>query len=358
MTHAKSTDSRRQPAAVGPGPTMWARMAVQLANFAEKSGAQRDSLLADAGLARYDLADLDSRVPLQAVYRLIELAVERTGDQLFGLRFSQQFQFEDLDALGFLMATSPTLGHAFERSMRYYRLWNDGEHYGFYKDDDQVRITFTPHGPWRPAHRHAVEMAFYDIAVNSARLIGRAVPLRHVRFRHAALDPDDQLPGQSLDEFFGIEVEFRAPIDELIFPASILSIPLPESNPAMCQFFERYTREKLAVLPAPAPLRERARQWIAAHLHQPDLTLGELARQLKLSRRTLQRRLRDEGTSMNALLDEVRRERASVFLGSAMAIAEIAYMLGYSESSAFHRAFKRWTGQTPEAFREQGVGTV
>lgn len=116
----------------------------------------------------------------------------------------------------------------------------------------------------------------------------------------------------------------------------------------MARFFERYLDERLARLPPDSPVG-RVRAGIEALL--PSATLSKVARRLGASPRTLQRWLASEGTSFAALVEEVRRARALALVEAGASIAEVAWMLGYSEPSAFHRAFRRWTGTTPAQWR-------
>jgi AraC-like DNA-binding protein len=343
---AQNTDRARQSAHERQrGPTMWARAAVQIIDFVARDGALRAELMAALGPGSAGLG-VDSRVPLEAVYAVLETAVRVTGDDTIGLRFAQHIELGDLAAIDFLMMTSPTLGDACERFIAYQRVWNEGERYELLAQDDAAHVTFTPYGPPRPAHRQIAEMAFCDLVVNGARLLGRPLGTRHIRFRHPRPANADHY--QAL---FGIAVTFGAPVDEVVFPRAIMALPLPDANAAMCAFFARHVQERLDAL-APVPgVCEQVRVIIADNLHAGDLGLDAVATRLGMSARTLQRRLRAENASLHGLIEQVRRERSVVLLGTPMAIGEIAYLLGYSEPSAFHRAFKRWTGATPEAFR-------
>jgi AraC-like DNA-binding protein len=123
--------------------------------------------------------------------------------------------------------------------------------------------------------------------------------------------------------------------------------PASGGHEAMAAFFGRHLEERLRALP-PETVGART---IAALLRGGEAALETLASRLAMSPRTLQRRLADEGVSLRVLAEDARRARAGALLEGGASIAEVAYTLGYSEPSAFHRAFRRWTGQTPEAFR-------
>ncbi len=336
---AKTADTTRH---THGGPTAWSRYAWGVLEFAESRGADRREVLAELAIEDAVLRDPDGRVELDAFYTLVERAAEATDPALFAIEFARQISLETFDAVGFLMATSPTLGDAFERGLACQRLWSEGERYELVVRDGIAAVRFTPYGSPRRAHRLCAEMALFDIGLNSAVLCGRPLPLERLRLRTPGpLDVEDY---QSM---IGCEVELRAPIDELQFTAEALAWELVDANEAMSAFFERYTRRQLDALPENTRMSERVRALVGQHLERGPPTLDELATRLHMSRRTLQRRLRAEETSLHDLIDAVRRERAVAFLDTRMAIAEIAYLLGYSEPSAFHRAFKRWTGHSP-----------
>lgn len=223
------------------------------------------------------------------------------------------------------------------------QVWNEGERYPLEIEGSHARITFTPFGPARPAHGQVAEMFAFDVLVNAGRMGGDSIRAIVARFRHA---PE----GDALEKarLLGSPMEFGAPLTELLLPAEALSRPLPHANEALADFLERHVGELAARLPgAPRSVPDRVRALIGEHLRE-GADPAALAAPLHMSPRTLQRRLREEGTSLAALVDEARRSRATALLRAGLAIGELAYLLGYSEPSAFHRTFRRWTGRTPE----------
>lgn len=334
-----------KPERARAGPTAWARMAMLFVDYAEKRGARRAELLARAGLSEAALSDPDGRIPLAAMYDGIEAAREATGDACLGLHFATSMELEDLDALGFLMITSPTFGSALERIFRYQRMWAEGERYEMFVEGERVRVTYEQYGPPRPAHVQMAQMAFSDFVINGSRHIP-GLEFECVRFRHER--PPE---AAEYERMFGVPVEFGAACDEVRFPTRLLDLPLPDANAALCAFFDRYTRDKLDQLPGGESIVSRVRSLLRKQLPEGKVKLEHLAEWLHMSPRTLQRRLGEEGTSLHAELDEVRRQQALYFLEAGVAIAELSWLLGYSEPSAFHRAFKRWTDTSPEVWR-------
>lgn len=327
------------------GPTAWARLAALFVDYVEKRGVPRQAVLEAAGLDEAALADPDGRIPLLAMYDGIEAAHAATGDACLGLHFATSLELEDMDALGFLMITSPTFGEVLERVFRYQRMWAEGEHYEMLVEGERARVTYEQYGPPRPAHVQMAQMSFCDFVVNGSRFIPglefECVCFRHERPPEAA----------EYERVLGVPIEFGAPYNEVRFPTRLLQLPLPDANAALCNFFDRYTRDKLEQLPGESSIVARVRSLLRKQLPEGQVKLEHLAGRLHMSPRTLQRRLGEEGTSLHAELDEVRRQQALYFLDAGVAIAELSWLLGYSDPSAFHRAFKRWTDMSPEAWR-------
>jgi len=180
--------------------------------------------------------------------------------------------------------------------------------------------------------------------VNVPLLAGVPAHDAQVRLRHVPAKPGAHAA------LLGGRVQFGAGIDEVTYAPQLLAQPLPLAN----QLFEavalRYLDARLACLPPESPLA-RAHKAVAYDLAHGAASLEAVAERLAISRRTLQRTLRDHGTSFSALVDDVRRARAQALLRSGAAVAEVAWLLGYSEPSPFVRAVKRWTGASPSALR-------
>lgn len=336
MRHATTSDTRRRV------PTAWARVAAAFVRAAELEGLSRASLLARTGLEAHVLADPDGRVLLRDLYALLE-ACAALGEPLVHLRMTRRMEVESLDALAFLVITSPTFGEGLRAMLRYQRVFTEGDRYELIDDAEGARLLYLPCGGPRLAHRLMAEMFAADLLVNGARLVG--APLEGVRVLFAHPAPRDREAHAAL---LGVEASFDAPVHTIVIPSRVLALPIASAaHEGMAEFFSRHLEERLRALP-PETIGGRT---IAALVRGGDADLTTLASRLSMSPRTLQRRLADEGVSLRALAEDARRARASSLLEGGASIAEVAYTLGYSEPSAFHRAFRRWTGQTPEQFR-------
>ncbi|MBX3174682.1 MAG: AraC family transcriptional regulator [Gemmatimonadaceae bacterium] len=154
------------------------------------------------------------------------------------------------------------------------------------------------------------------------------------------------------ERWFAAPVSWGGPMLEIAFDATLLDRPLRRADPRLHGYLAARAAELLAKLPAEDDTCGRVRHEIATLLARGEPRIGAVASRLALSARTLNRRLADADTSFSALLAEVRRARAEMLLQDrSLSCSEIAFLLGYAEPAAFTRAYRRWTGRTPQAAR-------
>ena len=295
--------------------------------------------------------DPEQRLPLSRFYDLLERAAERSGDELLGVHYSLGLDPAAFEILGFLALTSPNLGTAMDRMFRYQALMVEGEDGSMDRANGRVTIRVENWGPPRPAHRLWNEAAMVDMIVNGRQMLQNDFAVHEVRLRHEAHGGAEQLAA-----LLAAPVRFGAEDNAVVLPESVLALPIPGADPAMFAYFDREAARRVAEqAPAPTPssTRERVRERVRARLPEGVPAIEELAEQLHLSPRTLQRRLQDEGESLRGLVDDLRHELALQHLARGVSIAEISFLLGFSEPSAFHRAFRRWTKRTPAQWREE-----
>jgi len=287
-------------------PTGFAPGARHVFEYALSRGVDEAELLRRADLRGLSLRDPDARIPLRCYYNVIE---------------------------------------SIARIPRYYRVLNEGERLTLEHAGERAIVRFEPWGRVRPAHAYACEMVAFDFLVLVGRMTGEPVPILAFDVRHAKHGDDDVYM-----RVFGRVPRFGATENMWSFPAAVLARPMASADAALSRFFEGYV-EKLDLRVATRSVANEVRSAIAERLCDGELTLTSLARGLKQSARTLQRRLADEGTAVSKLVESVRRERAFAYLAANLPIGEVSYLLDFSEPRAFHRAFRRWTGETPQAWR-------
>ncbi len=319
----------------------------KIANAAAHKGIEPQELFRAVGLNPSVLDDPDNRFPFSQVVALYEYGARLTGDDDFGLHVGERTNVKMFDIVGYAVANSQTLGDAFDRAVRYHTIWNDGA--GFKLEI----IEGLAHLAYRYADLNGAECR-QDSEMTMSLLIkfGRDVTgvdwtPRKVCFQHAA-PPDTSEHAR----IFRSPVRFNMPAIEMVFEREILQLPLIAADPALCALLDRHAEELLAKLPRKGGLTDEVRHLLRQAINGGDASLEAISQQLNLSPRTLQRKLKEEHTSHQDLLDEMRRDLSVSYLREPeMAICEVAYLLGFSEPSAFHRAFRRWTGTTPREYR-------
>jgi AraC-like DNA-binding protein len=202
--------------------------------------------------------------------------------------------------------------------------------------------------------RHSAEFTIASVLIVGSQMRGAALPALDVAFRHAR--PSSERANAELLRCFGRAPTFAQPMNAITLAASDVDVPVPSADPLLSRVVERHAEDLLKKLPQlEETATDRVQRMLSRALGEGDVTLAAIARRLHMSERSVQRKLAEEGTSFDTLLDAMRRDLATRYLADPkIGIAEVAFLLGYSEPSPFHRAFKRWTGSTPsEARRTQ-----
>ncbi|PTL83460.1 AraC family transcriptional regulator ligand-binding domain-containing protein [Vitiosangium sp. GDMCC 1.1324] len=329
-----------------PPAALSSRLVRQALNIAAEHGVPVEELCREVGLHLADLDDPELRIPYTVLDTFLERAVEITGDDNLGLHMARMSEVDPDDAAGLIILTSATLKESMVRGCRYQRVWGDGERFLVEETERGVRMRFTPVGPWRPAHRHMVEVAMVQLAMGARFFTGADVRPLLVRFVHRA--PADIREHEAL---FGCPLIFGAPHSDIEFSREDAERPFVHADALLSAMFEKQAQRVLAKLPVNASLTERVREQVRRTLAGGDFSFEAVARALHMPQRTLQRKLAEEEQSYASILESVRRELSQDYLRRRMSIAEVSFLLGYGEPATFHRAFKRWWGMSPEAFR-------
>lgn len=299
-------------------------------------------------------AGTDDRVPGRQVEQLWRLAANATGDPLVGLHMAEAYSPGALDIVGYIVLSCRTVGDVLDRVSRYMRVLNDG-----------MRIEIVREGPiaWcrctsvagmdnylDRAPEHAVDAMWAGLARELGRLAARPLLATEVWLRRSS---PSAAAAAEYQRVLGARVRFGAREDRFIMPAAHLDEAVRSANPALLAAFEAHADALLGRMERRGPRSQQVAREVAQRIKGTVPPLREIARALAMSDRNLQRALRDDGTSFQKLVDEVRRDLAISHLADpATSAGQVGFLLGFSEPSAFHRAFRRWTGTTPSAYRE------
>jgi AraC-like DNA-binding protein len=312
--------------------------------FAVARGASAQALLASAGLRDADLTDADGRLPLTRYVALLEAGAEQCSDRALALKFGEAVRLEDISIVGLIGMAAPTMGEGREQLNRFARLMIDAEGVApemlqLVRDEDGVWLELT--SSIFSAHPVLTEAAFARFVCGVTRS-GR-------RFPNAVHFTFSQPPHRAAyDRIFKVPLVFGSRRNALLIDEAFLAIKLPPPNRYVFGVLSQRAEALLASLSASHTMRARVESALMPILHTGDFSMAAVAKKLGLSQSTLYRQLRSEGVRYDDVLDELRRTLALHFLDAKrVSVNEAAYLVGFSESSAFSRAFKRWTGKAP-----------
>jgi AraC-like DNA-binding protein len=314
-------------------------------------GLDGSAIAARAGIDAATLTDADGRVPRAALTRLWELAVEESGDPAFGLEAARHTLQTTFHALGYAVLASTTMREAVERIIRYRRLIGEIIQLRLEDDGDTSRFLVdvsAGHGVVPP---QAVD-AFMAVMVRQARLLqgGRDAPPHAVSLEREA--PEDTTP---YTRTFRAPVSFGQPANFLEYAREDLDRRLPAANAELARQNDEVVVRYLARLEESGVL-VKTRQALLDSLPSGAPTKQQIAKRLGMSPRSLQRMLAGEGTSFTDVLAEARLTLAKSYLDEGrLPVTEIAFVLGFADTSAFSRAFRRWTGVAPSDYAKRGA---
>lgn len=332
---------------VKPIPTIAATSTVAMVRTASARGVDVADLLRSAGLTLEALEDPDARLEAPTVLALWNALRERTGDPALQLAAPSTLPWGAYRIIDYLVAASTTVGDGVRRFAQYFGLIADSLvlELGEGPDQHSVTLSTVDGGPVPPVY---VDYVFAALVSRIRMRICPTIRLRSVEMRRPA--PAVIAP---YHEVFRTTVRFGAGVDRLTFGTADWSEPTQNGDAALAELLEAHARVLAQRTPRAAiGFTDDVRRAIVATLTKGG-TAQQVARALNVSVRSLQRKLVEHDTTFRELSEAVRGELASGYLTNPrVSISEVAVLLGFSEQSAFNRAFRRWTGETPGRWRK------
>ena len=286
------------------------------------------------------VGDSDARItPAQFCVAWAEL-IRITDNPQIALAIASATPAGAFGIVEYVCRSSPTLGDALRQWVRYLNLLDDAVVVGLAIEGDRayLRVEVESEAPAPASH----ELCFALVAQYARQLSTAPFRIVGVELAHAATGDI-----AVYRKWFDAPITFGAATTQLVFPAAALEAALVSSDPQLLSILTRAADELHRRAPAEPTIAAQVSRVLRDALRTDDGHVDRVAKRLGLTPRSLQRRLRDEGTSFQAVREQVRHELARRYLDDRLSISEISFLLGFSEPSAFFRAFKRWTGMTP-----------
>jgi AraC-like DNA-binding protein len=309
-------------------------------------GQDARHLLRACGLDDNLLDADDGLVSHQAMMRMWEQARVWTGDQQIGIHLAEAAPLKSFGLHAHAMLASRDLREAFGRACRYQRLIHETTSLTLHEGADEAVLEHGLPGG-KPVPRQSAEF-LATLWFRFGRLIaGRQWAPRLLCFAHDS--PEDVSEHRRV---FNCPIVFTSGRTAVHIPNAVLGSLNNRADSALAEVLDQYAGLLIEQLPETRTLCGKLRTWMLDRLASGEPTAAQAASDLAMSVRSMHRGLRDEGTSFRGLLGQLRRQQATRLLADPrISVAEVAYLLGFAELSSFYRAFRRWTGRTPAAFR-------
>ncbi len=303
----------------------------------------RIEILRGLGLDRSVFSNTEGFIPCSVFAGILKETARTTGDDCFGLHFGESFHPKNIGPLAYVALNSPTIGAGIENVERYLHVYDSSAKWFFTGEGNRgyIRYVLTDLGiePLRQSNEHGM-----TIIVNTLRMmVGSQWAPQELQFAHP--EPEDT------SEHYRI---FRAPVlfgcetNALVIELSFAEREVPAADQQLYQIMRQYLDQVLSEIPREDALLGSIRKAVAESMRDGDPKLARVAKKVAMGPRTIQRRLKEYGFDFKKLVEDTRQRFAQNYLKDRKnTLTEVAFLLGYSELSAFNRAFKRWTGSTP-----------
>jgi len=307
-----------------------------------------ETLVRRSGLTSSQLSDPNNRITVNQQIKLLNDIAKSLPDESLGFHVAPDIELRELGLLYYVQASSESLGEALQRVTRYCSIQNEGVRLSYRRGED-VTLALKYENVRRLSDRHQME-CFVTVAVRLCRqLTGRHLLPNRIDLMHRR----SVVPSE-MSQYFGCEVVFGADADEIHFSFDAAHLPIASADMHLNKLLIKYCEEALS------KRRLEVKNWrlcvenlLAQLLPHGQATICEVSRRLGISERTLMRRLETEGVTFSVVLDDLRFDLAKRYLKEPqLSISRTAWLVGYSDPSAFCHAFKRRSGRSPRQIRE------
>ena len=335
---------------VPQSPFLWTRgiAARETLRYLDRDGIAAEALLSKAQLSRGQLVQDSDGISVASQHRFLEFAAIETNDPLLGLHVAAEMDLRDAGILFYLAAASTTVAEALEHLARYAEAANEAVHLEISQHKGETVLAVRPIGWYDESRQQFSEF----IALAVIRALNRATNRDFAPSRMTFAHPRSS-GLREIHRILRCPVEVAQTADSWVFPQRIMELPITSGDSRLLHILEAHADDLLAERRSATGLRGLVENQLLSLLPSGRAQMAAVAQQLGMSERSFKRHLAEEGTTFGEILERLRQQLASRYLAdNRMSSHQIAWLLGYSEPSAFSHAYKRWTGTTPRRARK------
>jgi len=324
-----------------------ASAATGVADMIELNHGDVDSIFGSTALSVEDLGSPIREISLQQFCQLFTEAARQTGNDNFGLHFGAQFEPKKLGAIGYAAISSPTLSAALRNMETYFPAHQEQSSFSLIQDGDILWLSYRIYDPRISDRRQDAELSMGMFLNVFRSALGKDWSPLEIRFEHPAPQFDSEH-----ENVFGAPVLFGRRTNAMAFRRSDLDARMPDQDPYLFSIIEPFLRSRCELHDNPETFASIVRNQVKLNLSTTPPSLSQIARLFGISECRFQNELNAHGLSFQDLVRAARQELSLHYIkDSDMPLTEVALLLGYSELSAFSRAFRNWTGMSPQRYR-------
>jgi AraC-like DNA-binding protein len=317
-------------------------------------GMSEQELAQQSGISRKDIENLDARIPISKLNKIWDIAKDYTQQAEIGLYVGEEIDPARFSVVAQASFQCETLRDVLQVYARFFSIVNEAACLTLKEGDEWATLEFKSLSPDCYCISEMERMVVTALA-RCDYLTGRRIKVQCFNFQHA--QPEYIAKYQEVCKG---ELKFSQEQTGVVFKKSALDLKVKHGNPYLLSVLTSYAEKLLRKVASSSDIKDKVRRFIRRHLAEDaELDVERAAKALNMSRHTLYRKLKKEQVSFQSLVEEVRQREAERYLKeNKVSISEVAFLLGFSELSAFSRAFKRWTGESPAKFRAKSFNGV
>lgn len=317
-----------------------------LLQTAESFGVKREALLKECNITPEMLSTTENRIDISTFDAIVSKAVELTGDEYFGVHMGRDFTFHSGNIVTYITCNCNNFGEACDKYFKYQSIISKARRIGFDTTGETVKISLKLLNENLQQKRHILDYMLSCLFYGSQQIVVTPIHFDRLELTHKK----DEL-AEGYEKLFGCEILWEQPVTALYFDKKHLKTAIHQPNPELLKVLEEQANQLLLRLNNMETYTYKVLEIISRYSHDFHFSIEDIAAKIFMTPRNLQMKLKSENTTYSELVNSVRKEKSIKLLQDGVSIAETSFMLGFSETSAFQKSFKKWTGRTPGEYR-------